>query len=215
MSINASKLFIFELLFEKFNVKGAYVSMQAVLALYGSSKTTGLVVDSGDGVTHIVPVFKGYSINNAIKRFNLAGRDLTDYFCHILKKSGIDMFSSSEKEIVKDIKEKYCFFKNNKDINQNYSINYKLPDGNFITINEERHKVPEVLFDPKLLGYELDGLGNFVFDCVKSISQELTQLTINLSKPSNSYPSNLGSNKTSGTLCLSSFIVIKLPSGNL
>ncbi len=162
-----------ELLFEKFNVKGTYVSMQAVLALYGSSKTTGVVVDSGDGVTHIVPVCKGYAINSSIKRFNLAGRDLTNYFCHILKKSGIDMFSSSEKEIVKNIKEELCFFKNNKPENEDYSTEYILPDGNKLTINEERYKVPEVLFNPKLLGMELDGLDKFVYNSINSCDVDL------------------------------------------
>lgn len=65
-----------EIMFEKFNVPSLYVSIQAVLALYAAGKTTGVVLDAGDGVTHTVPVFEGYTFRHAIGRINLAGRDL-------------------------------------------------------------------------------------------------------------------------------------------
>ena len=46
-----------EIMFESFNVPAYYVAIQAVLTLYSSGRTRGLVLDSGDGVTHTVPVF--------------------------------------------------------------------------------------------------------------------------------------------------------------
>ena len=55
-----------EIFFETFNVPAFYLSIQAVLSLYSSGKTTGVVLDSGDGVTHTVPIYEGYSISHAI-----------------------------------------------------------------------------------------------------------------------------------------------------
>ena len=61
-----------EIMFEKFNVPSTYISIQAILALYASGRTTGLVLDSGDGVTHAVPIFEGYCVPKAIMRLDLS-----------------------------------------------------------------------------------------------------------------------------------------------
>ena len=54
------------IMFEVFNVPCLYVSVQAVLALYSNGRTTGVVLDSGDGVSHTVPIYEGYAIPHAI-----------------------------------------------------------------------------------------------------------------------------------------------------
>lgn len=98
-----------QIMFESFNVPQFFIQIQAVLSLYGSGKTTGCVLDSGDGVTHTVPIYEGYSIPYSIKRIDLAGRDLTEYLIKLLYDRGYIYTTSAEKEIVRDMKERLCY----------------------------------------------------------------------------------------------------------
>lgn len=142
-------------MFEVFNVPCLYVSVQGVLALYSSGRTSGVVLDSGDGVSHTVPIYEGYAIPHAIQRIHLAGRDLTDYLKTLLAKRGYNFTTAAELEIVRDIKEKMCYVVNNyeealKEADESHACekNYELPDGRKILIGYERFKCAEILFSP-------------------------------------------------------------------
>jgi centractin len=133
-----------QILFETFNVPALYCSVQAVLSLYASGKTTGLVLDSGDGVTHAVPVYQGFSIPNSIRRIDVAGRDVTEHLQMQLRKGGHIFHTSAEKEIVKSIKESTAYValdivKEEKDWvgsrSEGKSIDYTLPDGQKLKVS--------------------------------------------------------------------------------
>lgn len=135
-----------------------YNSVQAVLSLYASGRTTGIVLDAGDGVSHAVPVYDGFAIPNSIRRIDVAGRDVTEYLQTQLRKAGYIFHTSAEKEIVREIKEKKSYIaldpnKEEKDWSGTASkvsskeIDYVLPDGKTIKVSLQHLKAKVCLTD--------------------------------------------------------------------
>jgi len=166
-----------QIMFETFNVPKLYISIQAVLSLYASGRTTGLVVDSGDGVTHTVPIYEGYALPHAVQRLDLAGRDLTEWMMKLLTERGeFRPVTTAEREITRAIKEKlaYVALDFQEEMNQagdgaipNLEQTYRLPDGNVITLGTERFRCPEALFDPSMIGMEQLGIHQAAFQTIQ------------------------------------------------
>lgn len=98
-----------QIMFEEYGFEGVYVAIQAVLTLYAQGLQTGVVVDSGDGVTHIVPVYEGFALPHLTKRLDVAGRDVTRYLIKLLLLRGYAFNRTADFETVRKLKEKVCF----------------------------------------------------------------------------------------------------------
>jgi len=170
-----------QIMFETFNARRFYVAIQAVLSLYASGRTTGVVVDCGDGVSHTVPIYEGYSMPHAIQRINLAGRDLTDYICKILTESKINLHTSAERMSAMKIKEELCYvsmnFEEEVDNFAGKEKQFELPDMSIVTVHNQIIRCPELMFKPSLDGKEMMGLPELakktIDDCDLDVRKDL------------------------------------------
>jgi centractin len=170
-----------------------------VLALYASGRTTGIVLDSGDGVSHAVPVYEGFAMPSSIRRIDVAGRDVTEYMQVLLRKSGYVFHTSAEKEVVRIFKEKMAYValdpkKEEKEWSamgrlESKGTEYLLPDGNKLKVcsygrnqgfsadchqvGPERFRAPEILFDPEIIGLEYPGIHQIVVDAINRTDMDL------------------------------------------
>jgi len=159
-----------EIMFESFNVPGLYIAVQAVLSLAAtlrkkqsqSGNLTGVVIDSGDGVTHVIPVAEGYVIGSCIKHIPIAGRSITSFIQHLLREREIGIPPEQSLETAKAIKERHCYMcpsiakefnrydtEPEKYIKQYTGINAITKKEFTVDVGYERFLGPEIFFHPE------------------------------------------------------------------
>ena len=184
--------------FETFGSPGVYVGQEPVLALASTGRVTGLSCDSGDGVTHIVPVYEGHAISHAIPKVLIGGRDVTDFLMKLLIESGHEFKTTVERETARDMKEKLCYvardYKEETETlyaNLDLKQRYVLPDGNVIEIGKERFEAPEIHFRPEMIGYEEPTLPELIYRSIMRCDIDIRRdlmCNINISGGNSMFP---------------------------
>ncbi|XP_008051169.1 actin-related protein T3 [Carlito syrichta] len=160
-----------EVFFEQLGVPAFYMSIQAVLALFAAGFTTGLVLDSGAGLTQSVPVFEGYCLPHGVQQLGLAGLDLTHHLMLLVQSQGIMLLRGADRRVLEDIKETCCYVAMDFDeelVGKPDSLEkvYRLPDGKVLRLREPLFHCPEALFSPRLAGLEALGVDKM---CLRSV----------------------------------------------
>ncbi|XP_017853318.1 actin-related protein 2 isoform X1 [Drosophila busckii] len=164
-----------EVMFEKYNFDSTYIAIQAVLTLYAQGLISGVVIDSGDGVTHICPVYEEFSLPHLTRRLDIAGRDITRYLIKLLLLRGYAFNHSADFETVRIMKEKLCYIGYDIEMEQRLALettvlveSYTLPDGRVIKVGGERFEAPEALFQPHLINVEGAGIAELAFNTIQA-----------------------------------------------
>ncbi|KAJ6658792.1 hypothetical protein lerEdw1_019714 [Lerista edwardsae] len=158
-----------QVMFERFNVPAFYLSIQAVLSLYALARYSGIVMDSGFGVSHAVPVYEGYCLPHAVTRLDIGGRDITSYLRNLLLESKQNTRSLPEGyNVAEDIKVKLCYVTPCA-AHEHKSLpkEYELPDGFKLKISDALHKAPEILFTPSHIGKSSLGIHKMTANSIK------------------------------------------------
>ena len=176
------------ILLETLGVPAIYVGTTNLLALFASGRTTGCVVDSGYSATHIVPIYEGHVLAHAMVSMNLGGRHLTDWFQMLIsmreRVPPTSLLSKKhEREVLCDMKENLCFvsmhFEQDVTTSNESSVlekPYELPDGNFLTLGNERFLCPEALFQPNLMGLEEDSIAASIVKAIETCGDDVNLL---------------------------------------
>lgn len=141
-----------EVAFESLHSPAIYVASQSVLSTCAYGRVSGLVVDTGHGVSYTVPVVEGYNLPHAIQRLDLAGNHLTAFLAEILLGSGF-LLRQDDLDLVENIKHYYCYLasdfeKEQARLDEECKQTLKLPDGRTVTLGKELFRCPELLFHP-------------------------------------------------------------------
>ncbi|GBG34047.1 Actin-like protein, putative [Hondaea fermentalgiana] len=175
----ANRKITIETMFEKYGFEAAHMAIQAMLVLYAQGLLTGVVVDSGDGVTHVVPVYEGFVPGHLIRRLNVAGRHITRYMIKLLLLRGYSFNRTADFETVREIKEKLAYvaldIKKERALAQETTVlveTYQLPDGTVIKAGRERFEAPEALFQPSLVDCDGEGIPEMVFNMIQAADMD-------------------------------------------
>uniref|UniRef100_A0A2K5PHR9 Uncharacterized protein n=1 Tax=Cebus imitator TaxID=2715852 RepID=A0A2K5PHR9_CEBIM len=151
-----------ELMLEAFGIAAMHVTSQSLLSIYSYGKTSGLLVESRHGVSHVVPISEGDVLP--------AGGDLTNYLMQLLNEAG-HAFTDDHLHIIEHIKKKCCYVALLPEeelalLQEELRVDYEFPDGKLITISQEHFCCSEMLFKPSLAGSTQPGLLELTAACL-------------------------------------------------
>lgn len=177
-----NRLSLWEVMFQGLNAPWFYVQKQGVLALYATEKTNGLVLSSGEGISNVIPIYEGFAVPHAIQMINISGSDVTEYLRRLITERGYKFSTSSNVDVIRDIKEKYCKvwkdgYTESLD-NSNEEITYELPDKSSITIGDEIFQCPELIFDPQIAGINGAGYHSHIVESIIKWDSDLQELML-------------------------------------
>ena len=159
----AERMKIAEVMFEKFNVPGLYIGLQAIMALYSTGRTTGVVVDSGYERTTVMPIHERRAVLDKSNHLDFGGKQVSAYLGRLLAKEGIKLDSKYELD---SIKEHHCFVNLGSKAPNESTEDCTLFDGRKVTLKDERFYALEPLFTPQIIGSDSVGLHTAVKDTI-------------------------------------------------
>lgn len=166
-----------EIFFETFRTPALFFAPPSVLSLYASGRTTGVVLDVGEGVTQAVPVYEGFALPHSVTRSDVAGRDVTRQMQLLLRRSGLSFTTTAELDLVKRMKEESCYLTRtpmaDDSAEKDSKTQYTLPDGQTVNLSTERFQAPNVLFDPSLFGSEEPGAADILVNSIMKTDIDL------------------------------------------
>jgi actin len=172
-----------QVMFETFNVPAVYFAIDAELVMYASGRGSGMVLDSGECASYVVPIHQGHVINDACSRLDVAGAVLSASLFELLQsnESQYKLCEYGKGEIIRGIKENVCYvaLDHDQELTRPVDKTYKLPDGKCIRIGQEQFKCPELLFQPNL-GSDKESVGihinayNTIMNCNSDIREYMS-----------------------------------------
>eukprot|EP01063_Lacrimia_lanifica_P025138 TRINITY_DN3290_c0_g2_i1.p1 TRINITY_DN3290_c0_g2~~TRINITY_DN3290_c0_g2_i1.p1 ORF type:complete len:440 (+),score=124.31 TRINITY_DN3290_c0_g2_i1:133-1320(+) len=163
-----------ELIFETYNAPALVLASTATMSLFATGRSTGMVIDSGVGATHLVPIWEGYTLRHHTQHLDIAGSDITDHLWNLLRERGLPFSTQADRNIVEDIKEQYCYscldYKQEVQhtaVSRSVDKLYTMPDGAQIKLVNDRFTAPEAMFNPKIIGKNCDGVQTAAHNCIQ------------------------------------------------
>eukprot|EP01095_Lingulamoeba_sp_RSL-Kostka_P002306 TRINITY_DN13151_c0_g1_i1.p1 TRINITY_DN13151_c0_g1~~TRINITY_DN13151_c0_g1_i1.p1 ORF type:complete len:384 (+),score=101.34 TRINITY_DN13151_c0_g1_i1:122-1273(+) len=171
---------ITQMFFETYNVPSMYSGDKAVLSLYASGRSTGIVFDSGYTNTSIIPVYEGHTIPHLIPRVGFGGYDIHSYLLKISCERGYAWSTYKENRIIKDYLEKFAYValdfdqELEKASSASFPLkSYELPNGNTIEFGNERFRCGEIIFQPNMICLDKPGVHELIFHTISLCDPEI------------------------------------------
>ena len=162
-----------QIFMEKYQVPSYCPAFSTSLALYNAGLTSGIVIDAGESTTDIAPVFECFTMTHLLQRVDVGGRHVNEYMKKLFNQQGIVLPSTSEKEILRDVKEQIGFVRGDPQPSDDEEKIFLTPDGTQLKVGRPRYQCAEVLFDPSLIGIQSQGIPKTAADVIKKTDEDV------------------------------------------